>query len=105
MATSPKERFASSDAPRFHRRMVWIRLAFALLRLHMKGPTVDTSSSGAARQVRGAPMNLETVRDKRKADAPGKTSINRDVPLTRLIAGVSVPDKPLITAVIEYAQR
>jgi hypothetical protein len=50
-------------------------------------------------------MNFETVTDKRKADAPGKASINHDVPLTRLIAGVSVPDNPLITAVIEYAQR
>jgi len=26
-------------------------------------------------------------------------------PLTRLKAGVSVPDSPLITAVIEYAQK
>src|SRR6476620_12474955 len=39
-------------------------------------------------------MNLETVSDKRKAGAP-----------SRLIAGVSVPDHPLITAVIEHAQR
>jgi hypothetical protein len=39
-------------------------------------------------------MNLETVSDKRKTDAP-----------SRLIAGVSVPDNPLITAVIAYAQR
>src|SRR5215472_4472383 len=32
-------------------------------------------------------------------------SINHGAPGTRLIAGVSVPDSPLITAAIEYAQR
>jgi hypothetical protein len=32
-------------------------------------------------------------------------SINRESPSTRLIAGVSVTDTPLITAVSEYAQR
>ena len=32
-------------------------------------------------------------------------SINRDARPTRLIAGVSVADNPLITSVIEYAQR
>jgi len=32
-------------------------------------------------------------------------SINRDARLTRRIAGVSVADNPLITSVIEYAQR
>ena len=32
-------------------------------------------------------------------------SINRDARRTRLIAGVSVADNPLITSVIEYAQR
>jgi hypothetical protein len=32
-------------------------------------------------------------------------SINRDAQRTRLIAGVSVTDNPLITSVIEYAQR
>jgi hypothetical protein len=37
--------------------------------------------------------------------APAQASINHDAPRTRLIAGVSVPDNPLITAVIEYAQR
>ena len=31
--------------------------------------------------------------------------IRRDVPGTRLIAGVSVPDSPLITEVLEYAQK
>jgi hypothetical protein len=50
-------------------------------------------------------MNSERVSDKQKADAPAKASINHDAPRTRLIAGVSVADKPLITAVIEYAQR
>jgi hypothetical protein len=32
-------------------------------------------------------------------------SINRDAQRTRLIAGVSVPDGPLVTEAIEYAQR
>ena len=50
-------------------------------------------------------MNDETVRDRQEAVAPAKASINRDAPRTRLIAGVSVPDGPLITAVIEHAQR
>src|SRR5262249_6510287 len=34
-----------------------------------------------------------------------KASINHDAPSARLIAGVSVSDTPLITAVVEYAQR
>ena len=38
-------------------------------------------------------MNVETVRDRQ--DAAGR----------RLIAGVSVPDGPLIAAAIDYAQR
>ena len=50
-------------------------------------------------------MNDETVRDRQEAVAPAKASINRDPPRTRLIAGVSVPDGPLITAAIDYAQR
>src|SRR5215468_7507818 len=33
------------------------------------------------------------------------TSINRESPSTRLIAGVSVSDTPLVTAVIAYAQQ
>ena len=33
------------------------------------------------------------------------SSPDRESPSTRLIAGVSVPDTPLITAVVEYAQR
>jgi hypothetical protein len=50
-------------------------------------------------------MNSETVSDEEKEDAPAKASINHDAARTRLIAGVSVADNPLITAVIEYAQR
>jgi hypothetical protein len=50
-------------------------------------------------------MNNETVTYKPETAAPAKTFVNRDAPQTRLIAGVSVPDGPLITAVIEYAQR
>jgi len=38
-------------------------------------------------------------------EIPAKASIYHDAPQTRLIAGVSVPDNSLITAVIEYAQR
>ena len=46
-------------------------------------------------------MNDEVVRDRQEAVAPAKASINRDAPPTRLIAGVSVPDGPLITAAID----
>src|SRR5262245_8601920 len=38
-------------------------------------------------------------------EIPAKRSKYHDAPQTRLLAGVSVPDSPLITAVIEYAQR
>jgi hypothetical protein len=37
--------------------------------------------------------------------ATASQPIDRESPSTRLIAGVSVPDTPLITAVVEYAQR
>ena len=37
--------------------------------------------------------------------ATADASINHESPSTRLIAGVSVPDTPLITGVVEYAQR
>src|ERR1700746_4058014 len=50
-------------------------------------------------------MNTETVGYKQETVAPAKTSVNRGASQTRLIAGVSVPDGPLITAVIEHAQR
>ena len=50
-------------------------------------------------------MNSETVSYKPETVAPAKTFVNRDASQTRLIAGVSVPDGPLITAVIEHAQR
>jgi len=42
---------------------------------------------------------------KQETVAPAKTIVNQDVSQTRLIAGVSVSDGPLITAVIEYAER
>src|SRR5215471_17970305 len=42
---------------------------------------------------------------KQETVAAAKTFGNRDASQTRLIAGVSVPDGPLITAVIEHAQR
>jgi len=50
-------------------------------------------------------MNVERVSDNQTPDAPAKASGGHDAPRTRLIAGVSVPDSPLITTVIEYAQR
>ena len=50
-------------------------------------------------------MDNEMVSYKQETVAPAKTFVNRDASQTRLIAGVSVPDGPLITAVIEHAQR
>ena len=50
-------------------------------------------------------MNHEMVSHKQETFAPAKTFFNREALQTRLIAGVSVPDGPLITAVIEHAQR
>src|SRR6201982_1786479 len=50
-------------------------------------------------------MKTETVGYKQETVAPAKTFVNRGASQTRLIAGVSVPDGPLITAVIEHAQR
>jgi len=50
-------------------------------------------------------MNSETAMYKQEMVAPAKTYVNRDASQTRLIAGVSVPDGPLITTVIEHAQR
>ena len=50
-------------------------------------------------------MSIETVSYKQETVAPAKTLVNRDASQVRLIAGVSVPDGPLITAVIEHAQR
>jgi hypothetical protein len=50
-------------------------------------------------------MIRETASYKQETVAPANTFSNRDGSQTRLIAGISVPDGPLITAVIEYAQR
>jgi hypothetical protein len=50
-------------------------------------------------------MNNETVSYKQETVKPAETFVNRDPSQTRLIAGVNVPDGPLITAVIEYVQR
>src|SRR6202047_1274472 len=50
-------------------------------------------------------MNTETVGYKQETVAPAKTFVNRGASQTRLIAGISVPDGPLITAVIEHTQR
>jgi len=50
-------------------------------------------------------MNSETVSDKKEGVAPAKTFVNHDASQTHRIAGVSVPDGPLITAVIEHARQ
>jgi len=50
-------------------------------------------------------MNDEMVRDRQAAVALAKASTDRGGLATRLVAGVSVPDGPLIAAAIEYAQR
>ena len=50
-------------------------------------------------------MNSGTVSQKQDTVAPAKTFVSRDSSQTRLIAGVAVPDGPLVKAVIEYAQR
>ena len=50
-------------------------------------------------------MNSERLSENQTPDVPAKASINHDAPRTRLIAGVSVADTSLITAVIGYAQR
>src|SRR6476620_888850 len=50
-------------------------------------------------------MNDETVSYKQETLASAKTFVNRDASQTRLIAGVSLPDGPLITEAIEHAQR
>ena len=50
-------------------------------------------------------MNSENVAYKQQTVAPVKTLVNRAGPQTQLIVGVSVPDSPLITAVIEHAQQ
>jgi hypothetical protein len=50
-------------------------------------------------------MNDEMVNAEQAAVASAKAAANGKASLTRLIAGVNVPESPLITAVIEYAQR
>jgi len=50
-------------------------------------------------------MTLETPSENHTLDAAAKTFFGDDAQRTRLIAGVSVPHNPLITRVIEYAQR
>jgi hypothetical protein len=50
-------------------------------------------------------VNNETVSYKQETVTPSKDFVNRDASQTRTIAGVSVPDGPLITAVIQYAQK
>ena len=49
--------------------------------------------------------NGGVVSDMQDTVAPTKTFVDRDASQTRLIAGIGVPDGPLITAVIEHAQH
>jgi hypothetical protein len=48
-------------------------------------------------------MSIEMVSYRQETVAPAKAFVNRDASQTRLIVGVSVPDSPLITAVIRDA--
>ena len=57
------------------------------------------------RKQRRTPRNTETVAYKQETVAPAKTFAKQEASQRRLIASVSVPDGPLITAVIEHAQR
>src|SRR5215468_2680135 len=50
-------------------------------------------------------MNNETASYKQETGVPAKTFVNSDASQTRLIAGINVPDSPLIKAVIEHARR
>lgn len=50
-------------------------------------------------------MNHEAVSDKSGMIAPGKRLLRGSVSQSRLIAGINLPDGPLIVAAIEYAQR
>jgi hypothetical protein len=50
-------------------------------------------------------MSSEMVSGRPQADVTPTTSINRDAPGSRMLAGVSVADSPLVRAVIEYARR
>src|SRR5262245_60992881 len=50
-------------------------------------------------------MSDETVRDGQAPVAPPKASANPNAPPTRRIAGVDLPDSPLIAAAIEHARR
>ncbi len=50
-------------------------------------------------------MTNDRVSDRLEAVASANASINREAPRTRVIAGVIVPDGPLITAALEYAER
>ena len=50
-------------------------------------------------------MNNEALSYQQDTIAPVKTFVDPGASRTRLIAGVGVPDGPLIPAVIEYAQR
>ena len=47
-------------------------------------------------------MNNQTVSQEPETVASARTFVNREASQTRLIAGVTVPDGPLITSVIEH---
>ena len=50
-------------------------------------------------------MTNETASDRLQAVAPRNASSKLDEPRTRVIAGVVVPDGPLIISAIDYARR
>src|SRR5262245_20974466 len=50
------------------------------------------------------PMN-ETLREREGAAAPARSAMTLDASRSGLMAGVSVPESPLIPAAIEYARR
>ncbi len=50
-------------------------------------------------------MKLETIGDKQKADASAAPRIEPDASVGRPLAGIDMPDNPLISSVIEYARR
>jgi hypothetical protein len=59
----------------------------------------------AQRETEEVPMANEMVGDRLEGLGHANAFIDRDEPRAKGIAGVSVPDSPLITAAIDYARR
>src|SRR5688572_19084458 len=66
---------------------------------------INNGSFKTRAKQRRAPMADEMVRDRQAAVVSAKAPTNRGAAPTRLLAGISVPEGPLIMAAIEYAQR